>query len=373
MIHRLLAAALVLSLAACTSEEPKTERPIHWEKVDVGAEPVALAEHDGRILVGLKHQGAKVVPGAVLLNGSERKTIPVKPSAASPYSFEAIWYSIAWDGKQILGLGGASGGAHGNVRWTVWTGSTDTTLTEHPQTFDTFNGLSAGQMSSAVITPAGQALTGSWEGIETGLDAAIWLPQQNDKWLKQNSAKTPLQNTKSMLVGANFGTADGDGILLAGSQVRLAPNVVEQHAAVWRSQKLNQGWARTELPDSGNRGQAITARCTTSCVVTGAVDGKLAIWRLGPGKPRRLTGVPDIPVGDKDQLPQPLTNGSDDITQIFAQDNKIRILSGREGAWRVFDASGGIQGPVGQLVRAGDNFDAYLIAGGALWRAKGLL
>ncbi|WP_238176246.1 hypothetical protein [Kribbella albertanoniae] len=136
---RRVIAAVVLAASALTSCSSKDEQPaqtISWEKVDVGAEPVALAEHDGQILVGVKHKGAKVVPGIVVLNGSERKTVTVRPSASSPYSFEAIWYSIAWDGKRVLGLGGASGGAHGNVRWTVWTGSVDAGLQEHPQTFD---------------------------------------------------------------------------------------------------------------------------------------------------------------------------------------------------------------------------------------------
>ncbi|GAB3928570.1 hypothetical protein GCM10029976_026600 [Kribbella albertanoniae] len=371
---RRVIAAVVLAASALTSCSSKDEQPaqtISWEKVDVGAEPVALAEHDGQILVGVKHKGAKVVPGIVVLNGSERKTVTVRPSASSPYSFEAIWYSIAWDGKRVLGLGGASGGAHGNVRWTVWTGSVDAGLQEHPQTFDTFNGLSAGQMTSAVLTPAGEALTGSWEGVVTGLDAAVWLPQANNKWLKQDSAKTPLQNTKNLLVGTGYATAYGEGLVLTGSQVRLEPNVVQQGAAIWRSEKLAQGWTRIELPDPGERSQANTATCADTCVISGFVENKLAIWRYDGAKAQRLTGVPAIPVGDKDLLPPPLSDGSPDgdVTQVIAQDNKVKIVNGRDGNWQVLESTGGLQGPVTALVRTNDQ-QAYLIAGGTLWKAN---
>ncbi|TDD45929.1 hypothetical protein E1263_37640 [Kribbella antibiotica] len=375
-MRRVIAAVVVAAsaLTACSSknDDPPAPQTVYWEKVDVGAEPVALAEHDGRILVGVKHKGAKVVPGVVLINGSERKTLSIKPSAASPYSFEAIWYSLAWDGKRVLGLGGASGGAHGNVRWTVWTGSVDTGLQEHPQTFDTFNGLSAGQMTSAVLTPAGQALTGSWEGIVTGLDASVWLPQANNKWLRQDPAKTPLQNTKNLLVGTTYATAYGDGLLLTGSQVRLEPNVVQQGAAVWRSEKLAQNFTRVELPDPGSRSQANTATCADTCVISGFVDNKLAIWRYDGAKAQQLSGVPEIPVGDKDVLPPPFTDGTPDgnVIQIIAQDNKVKIVHGREGHWTTLESKGDIQGPVTAAVRAGDDLTIYLIAGGALWKTS---
>ncbi|WP_405057465.1 hypothetical protein OG474_32675 [Kribbella sp. NBC_01505] len=373
-MRRVIAAVVLAAsvLAACSSKnEQPAQSTLTWEKVDVGAEPVALAEHDGQILVGVKHPGAKVIPGAVLLNGSERKTIAIKPSASSPYSFEAIWYSIAWDGQRILGLGGATGGAHGNVRWTVWTGSVDAGLQEHPQTFNTFNGLSAGQMNSAVLTPAGEALIGSWQGVVTGLDAAVWLPQANNKWVKQDSAKTALQNTKELLVGASNATSYGDGLLLTGSQVRLAPNVVEQGAAVWRSQKLTQSWTRVALPDPGSRSQANTATCLQSCVISGFVDNKLAIWRYGDAGAQRLSGVPAIPVSDKDLLPAPLINADPDgdIAQVIAQDNKVKIVQGKPDHWKVFESTGGLQGPVQAAVRTADQ-EIYLIAGGALWKTK---
>ena len=369
-MRRLVAAAFVLaSLAACTDAQ-QSGRSVDWTKIDVGAEPVALTAQADQVLVGLRHRGAKVVPELLLLDGDQRKQIPVKPNPASPYAFEAIWYSIAYDGNQLLALGGAAGGAHSNVRWTVWTGSVQTGLVERPQEFNTFGGQTAGALYSAVITPSGRALLGSWGGVETGNDAAVWLPESDAKWVRQNPAKTALQSTPSLLVGPSFGTAIGDSIVLVGSQVRLAPNVVAQEAAVWRSRKLNQGWSATALPDPGNRSQAVTAGCTPSgCLVSGYVDNKLAMWdlpRSGPAK--RMTGLPDIPVGDKDKLPPPMVVG-DKYVQIVAQDNKVKVVSGWDGKWTVRESSGGPEGPVTAAVLTHSG-KIYLIAGTSLWETK---
>ncbi|MEU8226407.1 hypothetical protein [Kribbella sp. NPDC048915] len=359
-------AILVLAmLAACSDDKPQ---PLaDWTQIDVGpAEPVTLTAHGGRLLVGLRNRDAKVVPELVMLDGTGGRTpIAVKPNPASPYAFEAIWYSIAYDGKQLLALGGASGGAHSNTRWTVWTGTPQTGLVERPQNFWTFGGQTAGDLFSAVLTPSGGALLGTWGGVETGNDAMVWLPQPDDKWTRQDPTKTALQSTPALLVGPAYGTTLGDSIVLVGSQVRLAPNTVAQEAAVWRSAKLNQGWTRIPLPDPGTRSMASTATCTTDCVIAGSVDGKLALWRLNAsGEAQRLQGVPDIAVGDKDKLPPPIVDG-DEIVQAVAQDNKVKVLTGQDGQWTEQDTAG----PEGQVTAAAllPDHKLYLIAGSSLW------
>jgi hypothetical protein len=366
-MRRLAAVAILLvaTLTACSDNDKP--QAITWTKVDVGqAEPVTLTAHDNQLLIGLRHRGAKVVPELQLLENGTRTPIAVKPNPASPYAFEAIWYSIAYDGKQLLALGGAAGGAHSNTRWTVWTGTPQTGLVERPQNFFTFGGQDAGDLYSAVITPSGSALLGSWGGVQTGNDAMVWLPQSDGKWTRQDPAKTVLQSTPSLLVGPSSGTTLGESIVLVGSQVRLAPGVVAQEAAVWQSAKLNTGWKRIALPDPGGRSQAITATCTKDCVISGYVDGQLAIWQLdASGAAKRLQGVPSIPVGDKDKLPPPVLNDGK-IVQVIAQDNKVKVLTGQDGHWTVQDS----QGPDGTPTAAAllPDHKLYLIAGTSLWQ-----
>lgn len=372
-MRRFAAVAMLLlaTLTACSDksgdksgDEPKA---IAWTKVDVGpAEPVTLTAHGSQLLVGLRHRGAKVVPELEFLDNGKRTPIAVKPNPASPYAFEAIWYSIAYDGKQLLALGGAAGGAHSNTRWTVWTGTPQTGLVERPQNFFTFGGQTAGDLYSAVLTPSGSALLGSWGGVQTGNDAMVWLPQSNGMWTRQDPSKTALQSTPSLLVGPGFGTTLGESIVLVGSQVRLAPGVVAQEAAVWRSAKLDTGWKRIVLPEPGSRSQADTATCTTDCVISGYADGQLAIWQLdASGTAKRLHGVPAIPVGDEDKLPAPVVDGGK-IVQVVAQDNKVKVLSGQDGQWTVQDSTGPSGAPTAAALLP--DHKLYLIAGTSLWQ-----
>jgi hypothetical protein len=193
---------------------------------------------------------------------------------------------------------------------------------------------------------------------------------KGDTWTRQDSAKTALRSTPSLLAGPSFGTVQGAGIVLVGSQVRLAPNVVQQEAAVWRSTTLNQGWSRVALPEPGNRSQGVTASCTVaSCVVSGYADGKLAMWQLEGSNASRLQGLPSVPVGDKDRLPPPIDNDGR-LIQVVADSGKVKVISGHGADWTSQDATGPT-GTVSAAALVGDSL--YLLAGPAdgpatLWR-----
>ncbi|MEV8372572.1 hypothetical protein AB0P21_07525 [Kribbella sp. NPDC056861] len=359
-----LVGALVLVAAGCNEEEEAAPPPVAWTKVTLAAEPVVLSGHGDQLLIGLRDRGKKVVP-RLLLQQADGSQSELKVEPKSPYAFEAIWQSIAYDGRRLLALGGASGGAHSNTRWTVWTGD-GKTLTEHPQEFNTFGGQAAGALYSAIVTPTGQALAGSWGSAQTGLDGAIWSPQGSTKWVRQPSVKTPLESVPSLLLSPGFGTAAGNGIVLVGSQVRLAPNVVKQEAAVWRSRDVNQGWSRIALPELGDRSQANVATCTsaTTCTISGFVGNKLAIWQLDGDQAQRLPNVPAIEVGDKDKLPPPVSSDGR-LYQVVAEGNKVKVVSGRDGSWTVRESTGPA-GAVTATALVGKTL--YLIAGGSLWK-----
>lgn len=197
-------------------------------------------------------------------------------------------------------FGGERGGAHGNVRWSVWDG-TASGVAEKPQGFSTFGGYGAGDMTAAVITPAGAALVGSWNSEQTGLDVAVWTAD-GDTWTGRSSAGTALESIQAALGFPMAASVLGQGVLVTGRQPaeRIRP-------VVWQSTKGVDGFAKTALPDAGSSGSTISAACQGStCGVAGQVDGRLAVWRLVDGTWTRLAGAPPIPVGDKDQLPAPL-------------------------------------------------------------------
>jgi hypothetical protein len=365
----LVAVALLMTsliVSACSgsgsgsgSDGPRQGDPVAWTKVELPGEPVTLTPKGDELLIGLRHRGAKVVPG-LTIRSADGKLTPIPLTPHSPYAFEAIWQSVAIDGTTVLGLGGAPGGAHSNTRYTVWTGTTSG-LVEKPQEFNTFGGQTAGNVIGTALVPGGGALLGTWGSEVSGLDAAVWLPQ-GEKWIRQKVAGTALQSTANLLVGPASSAVSGDSIVLAGSQVKLGPNLVEQHAALWRSTRLNQGWSRFELPDAGTRSEARALTCTaTVCLASGFADGKLAVWKIVGSQASRYQGVPAVAVGDKDQVPSAVESDGK-LIQVAGDGGKIRLLIGDGSQWTVRDAAGP-SGQAEQTVRVGSTL--YLLSGPA--------
>jgi hypothetical protein len=280
----------------------------------------------------------------------------------------AQWYSIASDGQQIVGLGGARGGAHGNVRWSAWTGSA-AGLSEQEQPFNTFGGGNAGELIDAALTGAGPALVGTWRSDTTGLDAAVWT-HSGDSWNRQNSAGTPLESRPDSLNFPIAATARGQGVLITGWQLNSA-GPSRQPPVVWRSTALSNGWTVTALPEPGQTGAGMAVRCwAASCVVAGRVDGKLALWRLDGDTWTRIPGVPALPVGEKDRLAPPIEPDGR-LTEILADSGQIKIAHADGNGWTVRATSG----PAGTVAATAETGDTIFILAGpdvdhlTLWQA----
>jgi hypothetical protein len=338
-----------------------TGPPLAWSPVELptGVEPKTLTTMGDRLLVGgLKAGDSPDTPSPVLLvldSGDVSQSIPLTPK--SPYAPIARWYSVVTDGTRIVGIGGANGGAHANVRWTTWRG-TAAGVEELPQNFYTFGGWGAGDLVDAVITPGGDALVGSWGGAQAGLDAAVWT-FADPVWTRQDPAGTALESTSTLLVGPRGATSDGAGILVTGSVLHLDEGV-KQTAAVWRSSGPNTGWHRIDLPDSGTHSESVSARCGgpsgTSCVVAGQVDGRLAVWSLDGDLMTRQSGIPAAAVGDQDVVPAPVIAGS---TSIIPSPNgaTVAVLSRSDtGSWLMS------AGPAGLPVAAAAVGDRLYVA-----------
>lgn len=356
------AVLLALAALAACSDPPGDEEPqLTWSKVDlpVAGEPVTLTAGGSDLLIGLRATSATTPPALVIRKPDGRiSSVPVRQ--AGMYEYPTSWYSIAADGDRLLAISGAHGGAHANVRWMVWTG-TKAGLVERPQPFSTFGGYGAGELFAAALTPAGSAVLGSWAG-KAGHDAAVWLPT-GDRWLRQPSSGV-LESTAGLQVGPRSGTSVGTSVVLAGSVIKLAPGVVKQQAAVWRSASVNQGWRRLDLPDAGERSEAVAANCTVRrCLVNGFADGKLALWSVEGTKASRLNDVPDIDVQDKDDIPAPLEIDGQ-VVQVVADDGRVKVLRNRDTGWVVED-SVGPQVPATQVALVGN--EVYVVAHG-LWR-----
>jgi hypothetical protein len=313
-------------LGACSSPvEP-------WTRVDLpsGATPVTVTDHQGTLIVGALTDGR---PAAVRRRpGPSGAWTSMTVTPVSAYGKEAEWLGIAVEpGGGLVAVGGARGGAHSNVRWSVWRGDT-TSLSEQEQAFSTFGGWGAGEQLGPIATTAGSMLLGSWESARAALDADIWLPE-GAVWVRQPAAGTALESTATELVGPRSGTAWGAGALVAGSVLHLGDGV-RQTPAIWRSSTLNTGWERIDLPEGGTAGEGVSAACQTGqCIVAGWVDGQLAMWALEQSGARRLGGVPAIAVGDRAVVPAPILDDQGRVTLVLTDGGAVTVLRQAQTGW----------------------------------------
>jgi len=395
---RLLLVALVLVLVGvgCGVGGPGEPAAVRFTAVDLpaGAAPVVLSAAGDALLIGVRRDGQPVVPGLLRLRpvgdtphpgpvgdtphpgpvgdtphpGSDGAVTEVAVHGASPYGVLATWRSIASDGDRMVAIGGERGGAHGHVRWCVWTGSA-AGITEQVQGFSTFGGYEAGDLVDAVLTPVGPALIGSWASAKVGFDVAVWTAD-GETWTRQSSAGTALESDADTLGFPMAAAALQQGMLVAGWQLALDAGG-RQQPVVWRSSSGNTGWATSRLPEAGKAGAAVAVRCWGSvCGVAGRVDGQLAVWRLADGGWVRIAGAPPIAVGDRDRLAAPIEIDGK-LTQLVSDRGQVKIAVAGGDKWTV-RAAAGPTGTVTAVTTVGDTI--YLLAGPdentqTLWRA----
>jgi hypothetical protein len=360
----LVVALMMAAVGSCGVGGVNEPVAVPFTAVDLpaGARPVTLSQAGDALLIGVRRDGQPVVPG-LLRRGPDGVVTDIAVHAVTPYGLLATWHSIASDGQRILAIGGERGGAHGNVRWSVWTGSTEGTagITEQRQGFSTFGGYGAGELIDAVLTPVGGALIGSWESAQVGYDIAVWTANGADGevWTRQSSAGTALESDHHVLGFPMAATMLGRGILIAGWQLPLGAGG-HQQPVVWRSTFGNTGWTKSPLPDVGQTGAALAVRCwNTACGVAGRLDGKLTVWRLADDTWVRLAGAPPITLGDRDRLAAPIeVDGR--LLQVVSDGGQVTIARADGDRWTI-RAAAGPTGTVTAVTRVGDVI--YLLAG----------
>ena len=348
----------VLLLASCGSAPPPERTRFTQVELPPGAAPVRIAAAGDDLVVAVSEDGK---PGIVRHRDGKNTEVPLTP--ATGYGAEALWYSLAADGEEVLAIGGKRGGAHGNVRWSVWRTSGSgpgAVIAEQPQAFSTFGGLGAGDLIDAALPTTGPLLVGTWQSRGAGLDPSVWTTD-GSVWTRRSSTGTPLESSRDALKFPMSATAHGADVVIAGWQ--LVKGV--QQPVAWT---LRDGIATlTPLPNAGKLGNAITVTCEDTCSVAGRVDGRLAIWQGSGNTWRRVSDVPEVPVGDKDRPPPPLGD-----TLVYSDRGNVRIAT-LSGDTR--DAVGPT-GVVTGVARVGDSI--YVLAGPSndsqdnnqtLWRA----
>lgn len=353
-----LVAGVSLLTGACTGP-PASDRGAAgpspgWRAVALpqGLSAVTLAVAGDDVLVGARGPDR---PHPRLLTGVDATALHEVPlTPRSPYAFEATWFQLAVRDGRIEAVGGARGGAHGNYRWTTWSGDLSG-VAELEQPFGVFGSYGAGDLVGVAHAGRSPVVLGAWQSERTGMDIATWT-RSGERWSRRPSTGTPLGSTPEALVGARAIAADGQGLILSGSVTRLTPGRVRVDPAVWRSPDADGPWTRTDLPrpDDTSSTEAHAATCRPDgCLVAGSTGGRLALWEVQEGTPRRVDGIPAVTLPDRGTALAPLIV-RDDVLVVAPSGGGSTLLR------RVGDAWAAAPGPPGTPVSA-------VVHGGELW------
>lgn len=312
-----------------------------WERVRLPGDltPLTLTPMGDRLLVGARVESAQPAPKLLLLDHGDWSAVPLRPD--SFYADRARWRSVVTDGHRIFAFGDAPGGAHSNPRWTTWAGTVDG-MREYPQFFETFGGWGAGGLTGMSMYQGEPLIIGSWSSESSGLDIAEWTADGND-WSRRDSTGTALANSKHALNVIRAVGQDPAGIALAGAVVKLADGQVTLQPAMWRRTTLEPEWVRLDLPAVA-AGEATGVRCSGgSCVATGYVDDRLAIWSVQDGAVKPADDLPMVNVGSDSVALVGATGADGSVVITTSAGHSLALTLGSEGWVRT-------QGPAGTAV-----------------------
>jgi hypothetical protein len=347
-VASLWAALLMMIMVASCSDAgppapPETARELSWSRIALPESVAAssLAPASEVLLVAGRASSGRGHPALFAVDASgNTHAVALHPN--SPYAKVADLVSVAAHGTEVVALGGKHGGAHANVRWTVWTGSRQG-LDEYPQPFETFGGQSAGGLLGIVIASDGPVIAGTWAANEGGLNAAVWLPTGR-RWLRQESDGTALANTQQIQVNPRAASAAGPAVILSGSVITFGDGV-EQRAALWTWPTRSSAWMLQQLPDAGIHSEALSSRCVQTCWVSGHADGRLALWSFDLAhvaeSATRDSTLPSVEINTDGPGPRTvISGGQPGILFSHADSTRLLVSDGHNG-WQIFTAPAG--------------------------------
>ncbi len=332
---------------------------------------MTLATDDSNVLIGAfstQRPSPRILVGT---GPTSLREVPLTPR--SPYAFQARWFQIATHGDRIDAVGGAQGGAHGNYRWSTWTGNSER-VTEQEQGFLVFGGYGSGDLTGVGYAGDSPVILGAWQSGQTGLDIATWV-RTDDRWTRLPSTGTPLASTPSELVAANTITSGGDGLVLSGSVTHLDPGSVTVEPALWTSPDADGPWTRVglpyEIPAKGSTlAEAHAATCSPhQCLISGAVGGRFTFWEVRGRTTTNTPGIPDIEVTENASVLAPISLEGKDLFVVPSKDGTTLLQRSGE-KWSV---TNGPQGTPISAVLLGDEIWVVTTdpqGTGTLWRSR---
>jgi hypothetical protein len=354
---RLLAGlAGAVLLAGCVRPPPLNVRLAWLDATPAGVVPAALVALASDLVVA-GTDATEEAPAVVLQAGG---TVPLVPS--EPYAASARIVSAASAGGVLYLIGGRSGGAHGNTRWTVWNGPVTGPVTSRQQEFFTFGGQDAGPLLGTVIVDARPIIMGS-RGAAGGPEAALYAAD-GEVW-HQLDTPSALQSAAGLVLGFTAVTSVGSTIVIVGDSVQATDAGVVQTPALFYG-TVGGEWRRIDLPvptQAPGLRHATAVACTdATCWVAGWAKNPI-VWEVS---------LRDGVVGPTTAFTGDVTGADDPSALLTIVDGRpLVVTNAATPSAEVMCADGwsSVPSPAQATAIAAFGSDAYLVAGDRLWRA----
>jgi hypothetical protein len=240
-----------------------------------------LAVCQGRwYAAGAVATGAATAPGAWSSSDGEHWTaIPL--TAVSAYGPKQTLTTAACRGRRLLAVGGAAGGAHGNLRTSSWAGDADG-LAENPAGMELFGGPDHLGVDRAAAGPSGWLLGGARSPAGAGAGAAVWFSADARGFTLLDRDPQLRSDARGRTVLADVAPDPAGGFAAVGSLSSAAGSAVRAPLA-WTSPD-GRRWARQPVPAVPQDAelQAITAD-GPDLVAAGVLGRGFGVWRRPAG------------------------------------------------------------------------------------------
>ncbi|BCJ44084.1 hypothetical protein GCM10010168_08970 [Actinoplanes ianthinogenes] len=264
--------------------------------------------------------------------------VAFRPLPGSYYGPQQVISMVACADGRVTMLGGAPGGAHGNLRISSWRGLPDGRMAENPAPFETYGGDTAVDVAHLAAGPDGVAIAGNRSS-----GAAFWLSPDGGTF-------TLFENAPGL---AGPGTAARDVVELPDRRWLVAGSR-NGRAAAWTSVDGTR-WSRLDPPDAGVYTELQRVLIDGEDVLAAGPHGtSFGVWRLHGGAWSEVATFGGAPTG----------------VQSLTRANGRFVVSGG-GLWESADARGwrAVGVPERVVNAAGRDRHLVVIAAGGVYRS----
>lgn len=170
---------------------------------------------------------------------------------ASAYGPAHVLSAVACHGDQVVALGSAPGGAHGNLRTGTWYGD-DRALTETPAAFELFGGPQAIGVGQLAAGSDGWLIEGGRQDADGRAGAAVWFGIDGRSFRLVDSDPQLESGTGGQTTAEGAAALPEGGFLVLGNVLPPGSKDLSRRPLAWRSPD-GLHWTRESVPAEGTQ------------------------------------------------------------------------------------------------------------------------